>query len=258
MFKIFATQISDEINLDSFRVQYSAELLYSNYYELFYEVDTEIYVSIFKYGVVCFFNFDDARMDEFIKLISGHCIYFYDCELNKNFLIEPDSQELKFGFNKMKIVYYDIDAIKLIMLNIAQAVALENYFQLARIQLKKTSKFTTLLEKNGKLSITDKELKKFIGKTHNLKNQIVENLSLLDSISDIEHNEYLIIIDEGMKDALYIEKRAKNIYDELTIIREHLEYFNDIIKHKSSTKLEWIVIALLIIFVIDIVIERFF
>ena len=48
MFKISASQISDTIDLDSFKGAYSAELLYSDHIELFFEVDTEIYVSVFK------------------------------------------------------------------------------------------------------------------------------------------------------------------------------------------------------------------
>jgi uncharacterized Rmd1/YagE family protein len=86
MYKVKATQISDSINIDLFQTVYTAELLYSNYYELFYETDTEQYISILKYGVVCFLNFDEEKIDEFIKIISNHCKYFYDSELTKEYL----------------------------------------------------------------------------------------------------------------------------------------------------------------------------
>lgn len=257
MYKIIATQISENINIESFQAAYTAELLYSNYYELFYEVDTEQYVSVLKYGVVCFLNFDDAKINEFTTIISDHCKYFYDSELIKEYYIEPNASEIKFGFNKADLTYCDIETMRLVMLNIAQSVALDYYFQKSRILLEETNKHTSVLEKKGKLEISDKNLKKFIGKTLNLKNQILENLHIFDSVPETWQSDYLIKIDIELKNALYMEKRSANIHEDLRIIREHLEYFSDIMHHSASTKLELIVVVLVLIEVIDIVIRGY-
>ena len=256
MFKIIASQISDTIDIDSFIGDYSAELLHYDNIESFYEVDTELYVSVFKYGVVCFFNYNDSQINEFTQHISEHCKYFYDSELTKEYQIETKANELKFGFNSAEITYFDIDTLRVIMLNIAQSVALDYYFQKARVLLDESNKDTSVLEKSGKLAISDKDLKKFIGQTHNLKNQIVENLHIFDSVSKTMQNDYLIKIYSELKKALYMEKRSDNIHKQLEIIKEHLEYFSDIINHGKSMKLEWIVIILLLIFVIDIIISH--
>ena len=69
MFKVLAHQISDSIDLDSFATANSAELLYSDHIELFYEAGTEIYMSVFRYGVVCFFNCDNDKINEFVKTL---------------------------------------------------------------------------------------------------------------------------------------------------------------------------------------------
>src|ERR1035437_3273041 len=221
MYKVIAYQIADEINIGSFQSEYTAELLYANYYELFYEVGSEQYISVLKYGVVCFLNLDGTQINEFMKVISQHCNYFYDSELNKEYYIEPDAKEVKFGFNKADITYCDIESMRLIMLNIAQSVALDYYFQKARVLLEETNKHTIVLEVRGKLAISDKELKKFIGKTLNLKNQILENLHIFDSIPETWQSDLLIKIDTEIKSALYMEKRSANIHEDLRIIREH-------------------------------------
>lgn len=252
MFKVASHQISDNIDLESFAAAYTAELLYSDHIELFYEAGTEIYISVFKYGVICFFNCDNSKISEFVKLISNHCNYFDDSELTKEYQIEIQADELKFGFNKAEITYFDIDTARLVMLNVAQSVSLDYYFQKGRVLLEETNKHTSFLEKSGNLAISDKELKKFIGKTHNLKNHIVENLHILDSVPNTRQNDYLIKIDSEMKTALFMEKRFENIAKELEIIREHLDYFSNLINHGNSMKLEWIIIVLLAIFVINI------
>jgi required for meiotic nuclear division protein 1 len=257
MFKVSASQISNNIDIDSFAAVCSYELLHSDHTELFYEVDTELYVSVFRYGVVCFFNYDEIQVGEFINLISNHCTYFDDSELTKEYLIDPQSEILRFGVKKAEFTYFDIETLRVVMLNLAQSVALNYYFQNARILLGKTNKHTSSLEKNGKLDISDKELKKFIGKTHNLKNEIVENLHVFDMLSDVHQNEYLVKVDTEMKATLFMEKRFSNIYRELETIREHLEYFSDLTNHGSSMKLEWIVIVLLAIFVLNIIVSHF-
>lgn len=257
MYKIIATQISDNINIDAFKEAYNAELLYTNYYELFYEVGTEQYLSVLKYGVVCFLNFEEDQINDFTKLISKYCVYFYDSELNKEYFINPNASDVKFGINEADLTYCDIENMRLLMLNLAQSVALDYYFQKVRILLEETNKHTSILEKKGKLDISDKNLKKFIGKTLNLKNQIIENLHIFDSIPETWQSDYLIRIDTEMKNALYMEKRSGNIHEDLKIIREHLEYFSDIIHHSTSTKQEMIVIVLVLIEVFDLIIRGY-
>jgi uncharacterized Rmd1/YagE family protein len=255
MYKVIATQISDSIDLEKLSAAYNAELLHSDHFELFYETGTEMYVSVFRYGVVCFFNHNDLQTTEFIRFASDYCTFFYDSELIKVYSIETPADELKFGFNKAEITYPDIETMRLIMMNVAQSVALDYYSQKARVLLDETNKYTSYLETTGKLAIANKKLKKFIGQTHNLKNQITENLHVFDILPEITRtSDYLIKVNSDMKSALFLEKRSSNIQNELQIIKEHLEYFNNIMNFGSFLKLEWIIIILLLIFVIDILI----
>lgn len=258
MYKILAQQISDSINIEAFQNIYKAELINSNHFELFYEVDSYRYVSVFKYGVVCFLDFNDTQINEFVDLISQQCKFFYDSELIKEYQIFIDADEAKYEMNKAELTYCDIEGMRLIMLNLAQSVALDYYFQQSRILLEETNKHTSFLEKKGTVLISGLELKKFIGKTLNLKNRIVENLHIFDSVPETWQNESLMKIDIGMKESLYMVKRSDNIHEELKIIREHLEYFSDIMNHSMSTKSEIIIIILVFIEVVDIVMKWIF
>lgn len=253
VYSILAQQISDSINNESFQSVYTGELINSNHSELFYEVDAYRYVSVLKYGVVCFLNFNETQINEFIDIASKHCKYFYDSELTRTYQIDINASVTKYGLSKAELTYCDIEGMRLIMLNIAQSVALDYYFQQCRILLEETNKHTSFLEKKGKVLISGIELKKFLGKTLNLKNRIVENLHIFDSVPETWQSDNLINIDNGMKEALYMEKRSNNIHEELKIIREHLEYFSDVMNHSMSTKVELIIVVLVAIEVVDIV-----
>lgn len=255
MYRILAYQISDNIDLDAFTQSYNAELIYSNYNESFFQVDSEHYVSVLKYGVVCFLDYDDKRISEFFKLISQYCKYFYDDELTKKYEVDISTPDTKFWFSRAEMVYSDIESMRLIMLNVAQSVALDYYFQQARVLLEETNSHINILEKKGKLEISDIKLRKFIGKTLNLKNQIIENLHIFDSVPETWQSENLNLIDIGMKEALNMEKRSDKIHEELNIIKEHLELFTDLVHHGTSMKLEWVIVILVFIEVFDLVIK---
>ncbi len=259
MDNVIAYQISDGIDIDAFQNVFPAKSFRSGSFELFYQIDSERCTSVFKYGVVCFLNYDQKDIDEFIKLIFNYCKkFFYDTELTKEYVIEYNANETKFGFHKAEIVVVDNEIIRIVMKNLAQSVALDNYFQHARLLLEGTNKHVLFLEKEGKISISNSKLKKFIGETYHLKNQIIENLRLLDSKIGVAQTESFHATDHGIKVALFINKRVNNIYEELNIISEHLEGFRDILTREANLKLAWIEIVLLATFVIDIIIEKCF
>lgn len=258
MFQVTASMISSNIEIDSFAAVCSYELLYSDHTELFYEVDTELYVSIFRYGVVCFFNFDEPKASELIRRISDHCDFFYDSELNKAYQININAQKLNFGYTQADLTYFDIETLRIVMLNIAQTVALDYYFQKSRSILSEINQYTSLLEKTGKLTISDKKLKKIMLQTHTIKNEILENLHVFDLIQETTKNKYLIEIDLELKKALYIKKRTHCVQEGIENIEEHLEYFNTLVEHSAFMKAEWIWTALLATFAVDIAIRDVF
>ena len=91
-----------------------------------------------------------------------------------------------------------------------------------------------------------------------MKNQIIENLHIFDSVPETWQSDNLNLIDIGMKEALNMEKRSEKIHEELTIIKEQLELFADLMHHGASMKLEWVVIVLVFIEVFDLIYQKLF
>jgi uncharacterized Rmd1/YagE family protein len=99
-------------------------------------------------------------------------------------------------------------------------------------------------------------LKKFIGRTLNLKNRISENLFIFDSPPETWENENLNKLDLGLKRTFDLQERFRNIQEGLQIARENLELFKDLLQYRKSNQLEWIIIALIFAEIINIVIDR--
>ena len=170
-------------------------------------------------------------------------------------LIKPNS--LKVDFNHIELPKLNDDMIRLVMLNVSQSVALDRYSDITYDLLEETNKHTLYLEKKGKLNISGNKLKRFIGRTLNIKNRISENLYIFDSPDSTWENEQLNQLNQDLKQTFDLKDRYRLIHDRIEIIKENLELFKDIMDHKESSRLEWIIIILIVIEVFDMFITKF-
>ena len=258
MYKVLSLQISDSIDLKSFRGFFTAELIFSDSDELLFEISTDKYIYVFKYGVVCFLNHEDIAIGEFMKLISPFCRNFLEIKHSEQYLIEINAKENKIGNSKIEIMKSDMETYRVIMLNVSQSVALDYYSEQTAKLLEETNQYTFNLEKTGKLKISGNRLKRFIGKMLNLMNRITENLYIFDSATSTWDNEVLDHIDIELKKTFDLQSRYRGIHEELEIIKENLGLFKDIMHHRHSSLLEWIIIILILVEVVNLIVSKIF
>ena len=256
MLKVLSYQLADSIDVKSFRQAFKEGIFHYDADELFYITGEQSYVYVFKYGVVCFLNHAPADVDAFLEKIAPFCRNLFSQKLSEEFEVDINSKENKFGFNKIEIAGADIQTLRLIMLNVSQSVALDYYSEQTDKLLEETNHFTQRLEKTGKLGISGKKLKRYIGKTLNLKNRISENLYVFDSPPETWENEYLSKIDQGLKGTFDLQERFRDIREGLQIIKENLELFKDLLQNRNSTFLEWVIIILVFLEVLNLVIDK--
>jgi uncharacterized Rmd1/YagE family protein len=256
MLKVHAYQYSESIDVKSFKSNFTAKLKYSSPDELFYEVEDNRFVYVFKYGVICFLNYDVIKIGEFFKLMTQFTKNQFENKLYEEFLIETDSKQNSFGYNKIEIISSDSETLRLIMLNVSHSVALDYYSDQSDILLEGTSHQIQYLENEGKLDISGKNLRRYIGKTLNLKNKISQNLYIFDSPPETWEDENLNKIDIGLKKTFDLQIRYRNIHEDLQIVKENLELFKDLMQYKKSNLLEWIVILLILIEVVNLLIDK--
>ena len=115
------------------------------------------------------------------------------------------------------------------MLNVSHSVALDYYSEQSDILLEGTNHQIQFLENQGKLDISGNNLRRYIGRTLNLKNKISQNLYIFDSPPETWEDENLNKIDIGLKRTFDLQLRYRNIQEDLQIIKENLELFKDLI-----------------------------
>ncbi len=254
--KVTSFQLADSIDIKLFKTTFTAPIHYGDTDELFYILDKDKYLYVFKYGIVCFLGYSETEMADFFKRIGPSCKNLFDQRLSDEFDIETDAPAINYGYNKIEIPSPDVDELRLIMLNVSQSVALDYYNQQTNSLLEETNFYTQLLEKRGRINMGGIKLKKYIGRTLNLKNRISGNLYIFDSPEETWENENLNKLDIGLKKTFDLQARFRTIQEGLGIVKENMELFRDLLQNRNSLTLEWVVIILILVEVINILIGK--
>jgi required for meiotic nuclear division protein 1 len=256
--QVVSYQIADSIDVRAFRTAFKEGIYHYDADELFYKMGEDSFVYVFRYGVVCFLGYTEEEAQVFLERIAPYCKNVFELKLSEEFEVETNARENKFGYNKIEIMKPEIEILRLIMLNVSQSVALDYYSQQTDLLMEETNSHTLSLERRGRLDISGRSLKMYIGKTLNLKNRIAENLYIFDSPPETWEDENLNRMDQGLKRTFDLQERHRDIREGLEIIRENLELFKDLLQYRNSTFLEWIIIILVFLEVLNLLIDKFF
>lgn len=255
--KVLSLQVADNIDLKQFKNSFPGHIYFSDMDELFYDIARNKCLYVFKYGTICFLGYNETDVAAFLQIIKPFCKNFLDQKPSDEFDIETGSAAINFGFNKIEIQGADIEILRLIMLNASQSVALDYYSDQTNTLLEETNYHTQELERRGRIELGGAKLKKYIGRTLNLKNKISANLYIFDSPEQTWENETLNKLDIGLKKTFDLQSRFRTIQEGLQIVKENLDLFKDLLQYRNSVVLEWIIIILILVEVINLVVEKF-
>lgn len=253
-YKVVAYHLDNRIDLRTFRLSSKLSLLKREHSFLLFEVENDGYIYLKDYGSVVFLNCSEVIVNQVFGMLSEKSLIHDD--------LLTETYSLSFGntievdFDKIQVKELSVDIAHIIMLNLAQSVALKYYLNTTAALHESTLIYSKQLEKTGHIKLSKKHMRIFIGKTMNLKNSITENLFIFDSSDLAWSNESLSKLDYQIKDELDIVNRHNGIQYNLNVIKENLDLFKDILQHKYSSMLEWIIIILILFEVIQVIVEK--
>ncbi len=258
MIRIIAYQIAENTNIKKFKAEYTGELINSNSFELFYKYE-QGYVFVLNYGVVVFANVDDLQRSTFISLLTKYCVNHLENRLQEDFIIEKkEISQPDFSYNSLSVNEINDDVIRIAMLQVAQSLALDFYQEVAQQLFENSVNLTNQLEMHGRLKISKRKLLKFIGKTLNTKNRIIDNLYIYDTPSVVWEDEFLGKVNDGLTKTFDISIRFKELEYMLKRVENNLSVFVELTNAEESKRLEWVVIILIFIEILHLFINDIF
>lgn len=255
---VYGLHIDRNIHIDTIRKSFLYTLVNDDITDLLYKTEDGGYVFITNYGSVVFIDVNQADQSLILKTVRDLLQITKLSEYeNERYGIEIDkNNQRKVLFNKIILDEFSDDIAYTIMVSIAQSVALDYYSVQSEVLLEETRVYTTQLEAKGNVELKSKSLLKYIGKVLNLKNLIAKNLYIFDAPQIMWEDQPLDQLHKALTNELDITLRHRYIQENLSIVQENLELFKDLSQHKDSTFLEWIIIILILIEVVDMFLLR--
>jgi uncharacterized Rmd1/YagE family protein len=251
--KLSAFHIANSLHLKKLKEAYAGVLLQENPSELFYRLDQDQYCYVFDYGAVVFANMSDVDISKNLEILYHYADQLLPEKIRDDFEIthRPESP-LTFGFDELVAPRLDEQVIKIAMLNLGASVTLDFYSTQSEELLSNIRGLAYQMESSGTIRIGQKDLLRFIGRTLNSKNRIVENLYIFDSPEQTWDDEYLDKVHRGLSRTLDPQTRFKEIEYTFKVVEDNLSVFRELFLHRESSKLEWIIIILICIEVFDL------
>ncbi len=250
MFVAEAYHLEKRISIGNFRKNFQEyQVVKREHSFLLYRIDEHSYLYVKDYGVLVYINCDNSFIDKTISIVN-YSKSIIEIPSEKYTIYIGESIDV--DFDKIVVPELNLDIAHTIMINLAQSVALTNYVNKTSDLHDKTLVYSKQLEKTGGIKLKKIQMRKFIGKTMNLKNNIAENLFVFDTPEVAWASKELTTLDYKLKDELDIVNRYQGIKNSLDTIKENLDLFSDILNHRYSSMLEWIVIILILIEVLQV------
>jgi uncharacterized Rmd1/YagE family protein len=256
---LIAIIIADFIDIRQLKTNLKGKLIISTSTELFYRVSESKYISIFNYGVVVFSNHTAKEIDKVIHEIDNFITNKQDRIAETITLEFKDKIGISYENEVLSLpeTYKSNELFRIVMFDLSQTVAIDYYSGIADLLIQEVKGFSAQLEHKGKISLVKREMMKFIGKSLNTKNKIVDNLYIFDSPDIAWDNENVERVHKILTRTFDLNARFKELEYTFKIIDDNLQVFNDTYHHRYSAALEIVVIILILIEVLKSLGEKF-
>jgi uncharacterized Rmd1/YagE family protein len=257
--KLSAILIANQLDVKGIKSFFDIKPFADSSTELLYSFGNDRYHYYFNYGVVVFAGYSEEEIKLAIKAITNQLRNPVASWLRDDHEISViEGSEMAFEFDQLIVDHLDPKVARIAMFNLAQSVALDQYHAVSENLLTEIKGFTRDLEHTGKLNINRKNMLKFIGKALNTQNDIADNIYIFDAPELVWDDEYLDSLHKGLMKHFDLRVRFSEIEYTLRIIEDNLRVFREISQHRESNILEWIVIALILVEVLNLLITKLF
>jgi uncharacterized Rmd1/YagE family protein len=256
--RLSAIRVANQLDLKGIKAFLELKPLADSSSELYYGLGTDKYLYYFNYGVIVFSGHSEEEIKLAVKTVQPFLKNPEAWQRDDHDICVMSGEAPQFEFDQVIVDRIDGKVIRIAMFNLAQSVALDHYHGKSENLLTQIRGFTNDLESKGKLSINRKNTLKFIGRALNTQNDIAENIYIFDAPELVWDDEYLDTLHKGLLKHFDLRVRFNEIEYTLRIIEDNLRVFREISNQRESNLLEWIIIVLILVEVINLFLSKLF
>jgi len=255
--KLSAFLIANQLDIKGIKGFLEIKPLADSSSELFYNFSQGKFQYYFNFGVIVFAGYTEDEMRWAAKAIQPYQKNPVANQIRDDHEIKVVSgSEVAFEFDEVVVARMDDKVIRITMFNLAQSVALDHYHEVTENLLAEVKGFANELESTGRLKISRKNMMRFLGRALNTQNDIAENIYIFDAPELVWDDEYLDKLHQGLIKHFDLRVRFNEVEYTLRIIEDNLTVFREIIHQRESNVLEYIIILLILVEVMDLFLTK--
>ena len=254
--QIRAFQVAKQIQIKEFRRAFAAPVLAGDSAEALWAHGAEGRFAAYEYGAVAFLGVDELEQSKLLSFLAPFCVDPLGERLSEVLDVALAAGEAQVGHTSVTVPELNLETLRILMTYVAQSVALDFFATQAQKLLTDTKALSLVLEEKGRISLSGDQLARYIAKSMNLKHTIVGSLYILDSPDETWENQELDRLDRALKRTFDIQTRYRSVAEDIQMAQENLDLLRELSQSRKSTQLEWIIIALILVEVVNMLVER--
>jgi uncharacterized Rmd1/YagE family protein len=155
--------------------------------------------------------------------------------------------ENRVTFDEVAVRRLTLDNLKIISLALAQSLALDRVETEVVEALRTFEPVVSQLSRAGLLLLHEKEVLRAVGFVLEVRQEVLANLTLFDKPPETWESEVLDRLDTQLYDFFDLEERLSAINQKMIYFSEMNSTLLNLLNHRKSVRLEWIIIILILI-----------
>lgn len=214
------------------------------------------YIGLTKFGVVCFWNVDEAERKRFLAELAPYLKaqreqYPYSDSLEVNI----QNAHERITSRGLNVTDLDMPHLKIISYAVSQSVALERYEDEVEKILLAMEGVISNLKAMGKARLRERELLKQVGSALAVRQTAISHLSLFDAPEETWELPELDKLYSLLKAEFDLQDRFAVLDHKISFLSDSSQLLMEVIAEKRASLLEIIIIILISIELIPLVLE---
>ncbi len=235
---------------EGFKVRYKATLMKDVVHiEAEHENDEVKDIFCFGYGVTVFWGFEEKEEHRFLKKIRA---------FESRSTEQPERERMHFSFGEVakieeeEIILPDRDLYTRLAIShgLAQSVKLATFENTIQKTIDTTKNIPEQLAAQGKIPLSKREIRKKMGELFVERSSVNLHSDILDVPEFFWEHSELEALYSMIANHLDLETRIEVLNQRLDTVHDLFEMLGNELNHQHSSKLEWIIIWLIVIEVI--------
>ncbi len=209
----------------------------------FYAKTDNKYIFLTSFGCIAFLGFTKAEIEEFLRPIAGQIKLGH---INQDYKIEEDPQlsaNFRITNEKLFLKSFTDSQLFVAALIVSQSVGLEKYEAMLDTKLSKSK--SLLSQKMVGYFGKRKALIALANSLALLRHEIIVDMHLLDKPNILWDDETAERLYNELSIFFELKERFEIVEFKLSLLKDDIMFLTDILNHKKSEFLEWIIIWLI-------------